>query len=263
MKITINIDENLPDLEIVINGNSLSAQIETIIATLRMLDSQMTVTRDGESYILDVAKIVYIESVDRKTFVYTCEDCGETKKEVLKKTAHTLGDWVLILAPSVDDAGLERATCTKCNYYEERTVEKLEAAYYITVDEGNGKVFLMGITEDGKYALNQPEKIGYNFVGWVDANGKNFAASGTVKSDVQVSAKWELDGTDSLAELIERAAAGVDRINITKNITVTEPIFVSCSQNFVVRFPVWFFAPASSPVFPGRVRRSLRNFALS
>ena len=60
MKITINIDENLPDLEIVINGNSLSAQIETIIATLRMLDSQMTVTRDGESYILDVAKIVYI-----------------------------------------------------------------------------------------------------------------------------------------------------------------------------------------------------------
>jgi DNA-binding LytR/AlgR family response regulator len=79
VKITINIDENLPDLEIVINGNSLSAQIETIIATLRMLDSQMTVTRDGESYILDVAKIVYIESVDRKTFVYTQQDCYESK----------------------------------------------------------------------------------------------------------------------------------------------------------------------------------------
>lgn len=79
MKITINIDENLPDLEIVINGNSLTPQIETVIATLRMLDSQMTVTKDGESYILDVAKIVYIESVDRKTFVYTCEDCYESK----------------------------------------------------------------------------------------------------------------------------------------------------------------------------------------
>ena len=79
MKITINIDENLPDLEIVINGNSLSAQIETNIATLRMLDSQMTVTRDGESYILDVAKIVYIESVDRKTFVYTPQDCFESR----------------------------------------------------------------------------------------------------------------------------------------------------------------------------------------
>lgn len=79
MKITINIDENLPDLEIVINGNSLSPQIENIIATLRMLDSQITVTRDGESYILDVAKIVYIESVDRKTFVYTQRDCFESK----------------------------------------------------------------------------------------------------------------------------------------------------------------------------------------
>lgn len=79
MKITINIDENLPDLEIVINGNSLTPQIENIIATLRMLDSQMTVTKDGESYILDVAKIVYIESVDRKTFVYTAQDCFESK----------------------------------------------------------------------------------------------------------------------------------------------------------------------------------------
>ena len=79
MKITINIDENLPDLEIVINGNSLTPQIETVIATLRMLDSQMTVTKDGESYILDVAKIVYIESVDRKTFVYTPQDCFESK----------------------------------------------------------------------------------------------------------------------------------------------------------------------------------------
>ncbi len=79
MKITINIDENLPDLEIVINGNSLTPQIENIIATLRMLDSQMTVTKDGESYILDAAKIVYIESVDRKTFVYTPQDCFESK----------------------------------------------------------------------------------------------------------------------------------------------------------------------------------------
>ena len=79
MKISININENITDTEIVINSNSLTPEIERIIAALRMLDSQITVSKNGESYILDAAKIAYIESVDRKTFVYTEQDCFEMK----------------------------------------------------------------------------------------------------------------------------------------------------------------------------------------
>ena len=79
MKISININETISDTEIVINCNALTPETERIIAALRMLDSQMTVTKDGEVYILDVAKIVYVESVDRKTFVYTEGDCFESR----------------------------------------------------------------------------------------------------------------------------------------------------------------------------------------
>lgn len=79
MKISININENRTDTEIVINCSALTPETERIIAALRMLDSQMTVTKDGEVYILDVAKIVYVESVDRKTFVYTEGDCFESR----------------------------------------------------------------------------------------------------------------------------------------------------------------------------------------
>ena len=79
MKISININENISDTEIVINSRSLTPEIEKIIATLRILDQQMMVTKNDESYILDVVKIVYIESVDRKTFVYTENDCFESK----------------------------------------------------------------------------------------------------------------------------------------------------------------------------------------
>lgn len=79
MKISINIDENMPDTEIVINSSALTPKIEQIIATLRILDQQMMVTKGDESYILDVAKVIYIESVDRKTFVYTRDDCFESK----------------------------------------------------------------------------------------------------------------------------------------------------------------------------------------
>lgn len=79
MKISININKNISDTEIVINSSSLSPEIERIIATLRILDRQIMVVKDEESYILDVSRIVYIESVDRKTFVYTEKDCFESK----------------------------------------------------------------------------------------------------------------------------------------------------------------------------------------
>ncbi len=79
MKITINIDESCSDTEIVINCPRLTAETESIIAALHMLDSQLTVIKDGESYILDIADIAYIDTVDRHTFVYTEKECYESK----------------------------------------------------------------------------------------------------------------------------------------------------------------------------------------
>lgn len=79
MKISINIDPDLTDTEIVINCSSLTAETEKIIAALRMTDNQLTVIKDGETHILDISRIAYIETVDRRTFVYTESDCYESK----------------------------------------------------------------------------------------------------------------------------------------------------------------------------------------
>lgn len=79
MKISIDIDNTKQDTEILISCKSLTPEIEKIIATLRMLNQQIMVEKDEETYVLDVTKIMYIEAVDRKTFVYTKEDCFESK----------------------------------------------------------------------------------------------------------------------------------------------------------------------------------------
>ena len=79
MKITINIDESLQETEIVVNCGTLDAQTEQIITALRLFDRKITVTKNDELFFLDVSKIIYVESVDRKTFVYTSDDCFETK----------------------------------------------------------------------------------------------------------------------------------------------------------------------------------------
>ena len=79
MKITINIDESIKETEIQIHCSRLTTEIENIIATLRILNQQMLVTKDGENYLLDVDKISYIEALERKTFVYTQEEVYESK----------------------------------------------------------------------------------------------------------------------------------------------------------------------------------------
>lgn len=79
MKITINIDEKTDETEIQIHCNRLTVDIENIIATLRIINQQLLVTRDGENYLLDVNEISYIEALERKTFVYTAESIFESK----------------------------------------------------------------------------------------------------------------------------------------------------------------------------------------
>lgn len=79
MKIFININPELSDTELTINCSGLTTEIENIIAALRMVDNQLTVIRDGEAHILDISRIAYIETVDRRTIVYTEDDCYESK----------------------------------------------------------------------------------------------------------------------------------------------------------------------------------------
>lgn len=79
MKITINIDDKISETQIDINCRELTPEIENIIATLRIMNQQMLVVKDGENYLQDVNKIIYIEAVERKTFVYTEEDVYESK----------------------------------------------------------------------------------------------------------------------------------------------------------------------------------------
>ena len=78
MKIEINVNEEYKDTEIRISCARLTPEIEKVLATLRILDRQLTAHREGETYLLDVSKVIYAESVDRKTFIYTGEEVYES-----------------------------------------------------------------------------------------------------------------------------------------------------------------------------------------
>ena len=78
MKIEIDIDEKYSDTEVVIRAHKLDSDVERLVAMMRMVNMQIGVRKNDETYLLDVEKILYIEAVDRKTFVYTSDETYES-----------------------------------------------------------------------------------------------------------------------------------------------------------------------------------------
>lgn len=100
MKITINMDRELTDTEIVINCPGLTPETERIIAALRVMESKITVGKDQEIFVLDCAQIAYVEAVDRKTFVYTSEECYETKLKLYEMEEKLCGNGFIRISKS-------------------------------------------------------------------------------------------------------------------------------------------------------------------
>lgn len=78
MKIEINVDEQVDETCIRISCRELTPELSRVLAMLRLPERQLAAVREGETYLLDVTEVIYIESVERKTFVYTKDGVYES-----------------------------------------------------------------------------------------------------------------------------------------------------------------------------------------
>ena len=78
MKLTINTDEVYNETEIIVNCNCINDDIEKLLAAIRKFDIKLTGRKNGETFILDARQIMYIESIDKRTFLYTSSGVYES-----------------------------------------------------------------------------------------------------------------------------------------------------------------------------------------
>ncbi|MDD3218929.1 MAG: hypothetical protein PHC41_00665 [Lachnospiraceae bacterium] len=78
MKIEINEDDSLQNTEVIINCRKMDAEILKIVALLRVMDQKITGVKGEKTYLLDASEILYIDTVDKKTFFYTANEVYET-----------------------------------------------------------------------------------------------------------------------------------------------------------------------------------------
>ncbi len=71
MKITIN--EGFADTEVLINCPQTNSEILKMVSILRSFDKKLTGLKDGKIFIVHADDVLYFESVDKRTFIYTAE----------------------------------------------------------------------------------------------------------------------------------------------------------------------------------------------
>ena len=90
----------------------------------------------------------------------------------------------------------------------------------------------------GEYTLNNPVRVGYEFVGWETEDGKIFPASGKLTENATVVAKWKVLETSTFAQLKERIETGADTILVTDDIVLTETIYVTSNVEITATKPI-------------------------
>lgn len=78
VKIMVHSDKAVSETEVTITCSQVTPEIEKIISMLHMFDMQLTGAKDGETFIIDISKILYIDTVDKRTFIYTKDNVYET-----------------------------------------------------------------------------------------------------------------------------------------------------------------------------------------
>ena len=97
MRINIEIGDEQEEAVITIRCKEKTAYIDRLVAAIYMVDRQIMVSRDGELLPLDLEKVLYMESVDGRCFVYTQEEVYETGQR-LYELEQQLGQYLFVRA---------------------------------------------------------------------------------------------------------------------------------------------------------------------
>lgn len=71
MKVTLNQDPSFPETEVIINCPRADEDILRLVAMLRIHQQKLVGLLNGEQHLLDVKDILYIDTADKRTFLYT------------------------------------------------------------------------------------------------------------------------------------------------------------------------------------------------
>lgn len=110
MNVTVEERPELDHTEVVIRCPRLDAQTARLMELLRLSDARLTGEKDGETCILDGAEVLYIDTVDRGTFLYTADGVYETRLRLYELEEQLTGwDFIRVSKSAIVNFGQVRS----------------------------------------------------------------------------------------------------------------------------------------------------------
>lgn len=78
MKIHIDTQIDQNEIEVIIRCKEANEEVKRIQDLLELFNKKLKGIKDQQIYILDVIQILYIDTVDKRTFLYTAGDIYES-----------------------------------------------------------------------------------------------------------------------------------------------------------------------------------------
>ncbi len=227
-EITTECDVHSFDSGVITKGPSCGSDgVRTYTCSVCGETKTESIPATGEHQFGEEFEIIEDATCDKAgTKRFTCSVCGATRDEEIPTVeAHIFDEGVVTVPPTCYEEGVRAFTCTICGFVSEEVEPVAEPAFILTM-EGFGEYL---VPESGVYKLSDPEKVGYEFEKWTDAEGNDFPSEGIISEDVTVIPVFLLLDTKTVEELEERAAGGAEVIKIVNDIVIDRPIYVTGS----------------------------------
>lgn len=84
MKLKTEQDKTCNDIEVNVRYAELNSRTERMISLIRSFDKSIKCREEGTERFIGASEIYYIESVDKRTFVYTNESVFQTEQRLYR-----------------------------------------------------------------------------------------------------------------------------------------------------------------------------------
>ena len=143
MKITVHQQPNFREIEVIINCSEENATVQKIVSRIKAIDATLYGTNQNGVVALALDDILYIESVNRKTFLYTEEQIYEIDKRLYELEEYLSGKSYFRASKSII-INLQRAKAIR---------PEIGARLLITMDNGEKIIVSRQYANNIKIAL--------------------------------------------------------------------------------------------------------------
>ena len=151
MKIVIQTDASVQETTLSITCKEITPELERLISVFRLSDKKLSGKKNGEVHLIDLKTVLYVESLERSTFIYTGEEVYESTYR-LYELESMLGECSFVRVNKSTLLNLNKIKSIKSDI-DRRIRVTLENGYQLIIsrlyaEEFKAKIYKLGVSNE-------------------------------------------------------------------------------------------------------------------